>query len=112
METEEDEKIVAGYQWALTDLESRLNPIELSKKQMKQYVGTYGPRRIFIEDGILYYKRENRSRYEITPIGKDLFRVGDLEYFRITFDRDRSGKVVKIIGLYDSGRTDENERDK
>ncbi|NIO29709.1 MAG: hypothetical protein GTO29_14275 [Candidatus Latescibacteria bacterium] len=112
IETEEDEQIIAGYQWGLTDLESRLNPIELTKQQMKQYVGNYGPRRIFIEDGALYYQREDRPRYKMEPMGEDLFRVGDLDYFRLTFERNKSGKVVKIIGLYDNGRTDEHERDK
>jgi hypothetical protein len=109
---EEDEQVIAAYQWGLTDLESRLNPIKLSKKQMKQYVGVYGPRRIFIEEGVLYYQRENRPRYEMMPMGEDLFRFNDLDYFRITFERNKSGKVVKLIGMYNSGRTDGNERDK
>ncbi len=112
IETEKDEQIVAGYRWGLTDLESRLNPIKMSEKQMKQYVGAYGPRRIFIENGVLCYQREDRPSYEMAPMGGDLFRVGDLDYFRITFERNKSGKVVKLIGMYDNGRTDENERDK
>jgi hypothetical protein len=112
IEAEKDEQIVAGYRWALTDLESRLKPIELSEKQMKQFVGGYGPRRISIEKGVLYYQREGRPRYEMVPMGEDLFRFADLDYFRLTVERDKSGKIVKLIGLYDSGRTDENERDK
>jgi len=112
IEAEEDEQIVAAYQWGLTDLESRLNPIEISSKQMKQYVGQYGPRRIFIEDGVLYYQREDRSPHKMEPMGEDLFRVGDLDYFRLSFERDKSDKVVKIVGLYDNGRSDNHERDK
>jgi hypothetical protein len=112
IEAEEDEQIVAGYQWGLTDLESKLNPIEMSEKQMKAYVGSYGPRHILIDDGVLYYQREDRPRHELVPIGEDLFRVGDLEYFRLSFERSESGEVVKVIGVYDNGRTDENERDK
>jgi hypothetical protein len=112
IETEKDEQIIAGYQWGLTDLESRLHPVELSEKQMKQYVGGYGPRRIFIDNGVLYYQREDRPRYEMVPMGEDLFRFGDLDYFRLSFERNKSGKVVKLVGIYDDGRTDENERDK
>jgi hypothetical protein len=78
---------------------------------MEEYVGAYGPRRIFLEDGALYYQREDRPRYRIEPMGEDLFRVGDLDYFRLRFDRDGAGKVVRIIGLYEGGRTDEHERD-
>jgi hypothetical protein len=46
------------------------------------------------------------------PMGEDLFRFDELDYFRLTFERDKSGKVIKLIGMYDNGRTDENERDK
>jgi hypothetical protein len=112
IEAEEDDRIKAGLEWPLLDLTSRLDPIEISSKQKKQYVGTYGPRRIFIENGELYYQRENRPRFKLEPMGEDLFRVGDLEYFRLTFEKDQKGKVVKIIGLYDSGRTDGNDRTK
>jgi hypothetical protein len=112
IEAEPDEQIKGIYQWALADLESRLNPIKLSKKEMKQYIGAYGPRRIFIEDGALYYQRESRSPHKLVPMDKDLFRVGDLDYFRISFERNKSGKVAKIIGMYDNGRTDGHERDK
>jgi len=112
IEAEEDDQIIAVYEWGLKDLESRLNPIELSGKEMKQLVGSYGPRRIFVEDGALYYQRDDRPRYKMEPMGDDIFRVGDLDYFRLTFGRNDKGKIIKVIGLYDSGRTDENERDK
>jgi hypothetical protein len=111
MEKEENERIDAVYRWSLADLESRLNPVVLSKEQMKRYVGRYGPRRIFIEDGALYYERENRPRYRMEPMDRDLFRVGDLDFFRIRFEHDGSGRVVKLVGMYDDGHTDENARD-
>jgi hypothetical protein len=111
IDAEEDEQIKTYLEWAMRDVDTRLNPVEISKKEMEQYVGTYGPRRIFIDDGALYYQREDRPRYMMEPMGEDLFRVGDLGYFRLTFERNKSGKVVKIVGLYDNGNTDENERD-
>jgi hypothetical protein len=112
IEGEKDEKAVAFYQWQLADLESRLEPIKLSEQQLRQYAGRYGPRRVLLEGGVLYYQREDRPRYRLEPMGEDQFRVGDLEYFRLSFERDESGKVVKVIGMYDDGRTDENPRDK
>ena len=111
MADEEDEPYTAGLQWALTDLESRLAPMKLTDKQMKQYVGQYGPRRVFLEDGALHYQREGRGVLIMEPMGEDLFRVGDLDYFRASFERDPQGKIIKFIGLYDNGRTDENPRD-
>lgn len=112
MESEEDEQIAAGYKWGLEDLENRLNPIELSKRQMKEYAGAYGPRKVYIEDGVLYYHRDERPRYRMFYMGGDTFRMEELDYFRLRFGRDKSGKIVKVIGVYDNGRTDENERDR
>ena len=97
--------------WGLLDLESRLEPVKVSDEKLAEYVGGYGPRRIFMEDGALYYQRDDRPRYKMEPMGEDLFRIGDLDYFRLTFERDGTGKIIKVIGQYDSGRTDENPRD-
>ena len=72
----------------------------------------YGPRRIFMETSVLYYQREDRPRYAMVPMGKDIFRFGDLELFRLSFGRDKSDNVVKLVRHYDNGRTDENGRHK
>jgi len=111
IEDEQDEQYKATLQWALLDLDSRLNPILITEEQMKEFTGQYGPRRVFIENGALYYQREDRPQMELEPLGEDLFRVGDLDYFRAAFERDPQGGIVKFIGMYDNGRTDENERD-
>ncbi len=111
IEAEQDEQYKASLQWGLIDLESRLAPPELSAGEMEAFVGQYGPRRIYVEEGVLYYQREDRPRYALAPMGEDLFRVGDLDYFRLTFERDDQDKVVRIVGLYDDGHTDANERD-
>jgi len=111
VEAEEDEIYRAGLEWALLDVETRLNPVSISQKEMKKYVGRYGPRRIYIDGGNLYYQRDDRQPYKLELMGGDVFRVGDLDYFRLTFEKDQKGKVVKIVGLYDNGRRDENIKD-
>lgn len=112
IESEKDDVYKSGLEWALADVESRISPVSLSAKEKKKYVGRYGPRRVFIDGGDLYYQREDRDPYRLEPMGEELFRVGDLEYFRVRFEKNSRGEVVKIIGLYDDGGRDENERDK
>jgi hypothetical protein len=82
--------------WAEQDLDSRLHPVVLTQEQMGEYAGRYGPRSIFVEDGRLLYQREGRPKMELEPMGKDLFRVPEVPYFRIRF--------------YDDGREDGNDR--
>jgi hypothetical protein len=108
---ETDERYRISLDWALEDLDSRLCPVTLTAEQMREYVGQYGPRRVFFEDGSLWYQREERPVMKLEPMGDDQFRVGDLDYFRAAFARDAQGGIVKFIGRYDNGTTDENERD-
>jgi len=111
LDAEENERAQVVYHWALQDVESRVKPIELTRKQMKKYTGTFGPRRVFMRDGGLRYQRERGPEYELVPIGKDLFRVGDLGYFRLSFGYDERGKITKVIGHYSDGRRNENAKD-
>jgi hypothetical protein len=110
-EAETDEVIRGQYEWALLDIESRSNPVELPGSILAELVGDYGPRHITMEEGILYYQREGRDRMRLEPMNEEVFRVGDLDYFRLSFERDEGGAVVRVIGHYEGGRTDSNERD-
>jgi hypothetical protein len=98
--------------WTLADLESQMNPVVLPESSLREYEGSYGPRRIFMEGGGLLYQREGRPKLPITPMGPDLFRVGDLDYFRMRFDRDASGRIVTLVGCYSDGREEPSPRDK
>jgi len=97
-------------EWAMKTLDAARNPVVLSESKLKPYVGVFGPRAIRLEKGSLFYSRDGRPEFELTPMGDDLFGLKGLEYFRIQFVRDPSGKVTKLVGLYDNGMTDTNER--
>jgi hypothetical protein len=100
----------APLEWAMAGLDGRLNPVTLTVDEKGAYVGRYGPRTIFMEGEGLFYQREGRPPMAVEPMAKDLFRVGSLEFFRLRFERDASGRVTRLVGLYDDGRTDANDR--
>ena len=97
--------------WAIEGKKAVLEPYTPPDGSLQDYVGVYGPRRIWIEDGELYYQRGENPRYRLTPMTTDKFMIKSLDYFRIEFVRGEAGKVVKLVGLYDNGRTDAHERD-
>lgn len=111
IENEDDEEFRAMLEWDKLEVANRLEPATTDPARMEEYVGEYGPRRIFAEDGRYYYQREDRAPMLLEPLGEDLFRVGDLDYFRLSFGRDDAGRIVKIIGLYRGGKSDENPRE-
>ena len=107
-----DERIKSNLTWTIANMEAKLNPITVEESVLRQYTGTYGPRAVTLEDGDLYYQREERPKFKMMPMSEDLFGFEDIPYFRARFERDEAGKVIKFVGVYDNGRTDENMKDK
>jgi hypothetical protein len=97
-------------EWLLKRLKAEQNPIRLSETESKAYTGAYGPRRVTLEGGQLFYARQGGRRSRLIPMGDDLFMVDGLDYFRIQFVRDGSRRVTELTGLYDNGKTDSNKR--
>jgi len=110
IESEPDETARFGLAWAAQDLEARTHPVKLSRKQLGEYAATFGPRRFFVEGDDLCYQREGRPKMRLAPMSRDLFRVADINSFRVRFERDAAGKVQRAVGLYDDGREEPNER--
>jgi len=109
MESDVDRTERSEMEWALMEVEANLNPVILDESSLQEYVGVYGERNIFFENGALFYHREDQPDYELEPMSKDLFSFVDkgMFYVRIRFGRDESGAIDKMIMLYDTGQKSE-----
>lgn len=101
----------ARIEWAMVSLEALNNPMTLQPEMLKQYVGSFGPRKITMEDGQLFYQREDRPKMALVPLAEDLFELEAVPYFRLRFDRDPSGSIIAVTGMYDNGHTDGHAKD-
>ena len=109
LEKEEDKEIRQSVEWTINGLKAKQNPVKIDEKTLKLYVGVYGPRKITLENGELYYQRENRPKMKMVPMKEDLFMFDDIDYFRVKFIKE-GNKVVALEGNYDNGRTDRNDK--
>lgn len=100
------------FQWIIDGKEAARNPLRTTPEELQSLVGTYGPRAITLENGELYYQRQDRPKYRLIPMGNDTFMLDGLDYFRVQFGRDETGAVAELIGLYDNGQKDGNPKDK
>jgi hypothetical protein len=100
------------FKWAIDGKQAKLNPVSLETSQLQKYEGQFGPRKIWVEGGALYYQREDQPKYKLIPMGNHWFMLEDLGYFRIEFLADDKGGINELAGHYDNGRTDGNKRDK
>ncbi len=96
-------------EWALMEVDARLNPVSLDEVSLQEFVGVFGERKIFMEGGVLKYQREGQPVYELEPMSQDLFAFVDksMFYVRIKFGRDQSGAIDKMILFYDTGQKNE-----
>ena len=112
LEKTEDTDRKAQLEWAIEGKNVKLNPVTVEASELRKYAGQYGPRKFWVEDGILYYQREDRPKYALIPMGDHRFMLEGLDYFRIQFVVDEGGEFNEMIGQYDNGRTDGHKRDK
>lgn len=98
------------YDWAITGLRAKLEPVEVDEATLQRYSGQYGPRRVWVDGGSLLYQRDDGPIRKATPLAETLFGFDDVAYFRLEVVLDESGNPVKLVGHYEDGRTDENPR--
>ncbi len=73
------------------------------------YVGTYGIRRIWREGTTLMFQREQREPTMLTPMGPDLFALGNTTQIRVQFRRN-GGRVVGFDQITKDGVLGSSER--
>lgn len=96
---------ISGYLSALE------HPADASDENLIRFIGQYGPRRIFVENGQVFYQREEATRRQLFQLSGNLFCLEGLENFRIRFDEDDQGNVTAITGVYFGGYEDHSPRD-
>lgn len=104
------------FQWYTQLYKARAFPVSLSNKELNRYTGKYGPRRIVIKKGDLYYYRDDWStprEFKLLKLSGNVFVLDDdyLDGFRLGFEIDKNNRTSGIIGLYIDGSRDEFKRD-
>jgi hypothetical protein len=96
--------------WAGDGLAARQNPVSLSSKQLADFVGSFGVRKVRREGDRLIYQRGENPPLTMIPMGNDTFWFAENGNFRLRFERDDRDRVVRLVGMYGDGRTDTNDR--
>lgn len=91
-------------------LEGRRKPLALPASALEAFAGSYGVRRVTLENGALWYQRGTGRKHRLQPISGDRFLVGELDDFVLRFERE-AGRVVRLVGIYADGREEPSARD-
>ena len=108
LETEANEFAQREREWALEALQHRP---ELGADSRAEYVGSYGNRTISDTDGALTYRRADRRSYPMVYLGGDRFRLDGKDGFRLQFERDDDGSIIRLTDQWADGHVEANLRD-
>ncbi|MCG7851636.1 MAG: S41 family peptidase [Methanosarcinaceae archaeon] len=96
--------------WAREELEVSIHPRRLDPAEMTAFVGTYGDRRIWIQDGALLYQRASRSPRHMQALDADRFIHAGVAGFRTRFERDAKGMIMRLVDEWINGHTEAHMR--
>jgi hypothetical protein len=105
-----DSRDRARYDWSIEALEAAASPVSFTAKELASFAGTYGPRKVWIENGQLIQQREGRSKLTLVPMTGTTFTAKGVDYVRFTFVKNEKGQVSKVVLTYDNGTRDEDAR--
>lgn len=107
---EQDSLSRRQMQWWRSSLAFDTSSFSIEPARLADYAGTYGPRKVWLENGSLWYQRGENPKSTLRPLDVDLFQHADNKYFRVSFKRDATGRVTEFVGLYAQGHQDRNVR--
>lgn len=97
--------------WDIDRLKAMTNEVEIDADIMRKYAGTYGPRKLTLENGALYYRRSQGPRMKMIPMTETTFMFEELDGFKLEIELDGAGNPVAALGHYREGRVDRTDRD-
>jgi C-terminal processing protease CtpA/Prc len=98
--------------WSIQKVEALARPVTLATEVLKSLAGSYGTRMLSYENGSLWYQwQKDGPKIRAVPMTADTLMLDDgRDILRFRIEKDASGKVTGLTGLYDDGRTDKFPR--
>jgi len=114
LSAEEDPAEPEKIDWIMDYIQAMEEPAQLDEAFLRTIAGDYGPRHLRVRDGRLYYSRDSTdisAQRPLRAVSSDTFVLEGVTYFKLRVVLDDTGAPIKLVGMYEGGRTDESERD-
>jgi hypothetical protein len=97
--------------WDIDRLKAMTNQVEIDTDTMRKYAGNYGARKLTLENGALYYQRNQGPKMKMIPMTGTTFMFEEIDGFKLEIELNGAGNPVAALGHYREGRIDRTERD-
>lgn len=108
-ETTVEKEVRDKYQWALDGVLAIYEPVSLPEDILRAYVGNYGTRDVYLEEGILYYQYKKRTKRRMLAVREDYFVIENYDFFRARFAKDK-GEITSLEEIFTDGSVVRNTR--
>ncbi|NQZ79811.1 MAG: S41 family peptidase [Colwellia sp.] len=92
------------YRWYLDEAKANATPVKIDTATLESYAGQFGPRLLTVNNGQLYYSRNNRTKRLLKAIDLDTFSLVGVPSFRLQVIKDK-GRVIALKSIKDNGAT-------
>lgn len=102
----DDKQAKKYYQFVMTNIAAKLNPVTLSQELLASYAGDYGNRELSFKDGQLLYQRKGAGNPRaLVPLSETTFKIAEIDNFQLEVLFE-NGKIIALQGLYEDGYSD------
>lgn len=95
------------YQWHLDIAKISSNPFKSDPSKMKNQTGKFGARIISFENNELFYQREGRPKFKMTPMSVDEYYVEGLNIKVKIITKNNKPSAIEV--RFDNGESETNE---
>jgi hypothetical protein len=109
-EKPDDPATARRLEWLEDLIRVASEPVTVPKDRLGSYAGSYGPRRLELEDEGLRYQRDGHEPYRLIAVDQTTFALEGMLDCRIEVATDDRGRGIKLIVHYING-SEESPRD-
>ena len=92
--------------WRIDRWEAQPVGYQSAPEPYKAYIGRHGKEReIDVEAGQLMYTEKTKKR-RLIPLKEGIFELEGYDWYRVRFERNAAGEVIKLVSFYDDGKQD------
>ena len=100
------------YEWLAVEFKAKIQPVQLSEKELQSFAGAYADNRniIFDQHGLFYQRIGFSEKKKLHPLTENLFELDGASFFRIRFIKGSNGEIIALEGIYDDGKKEISKR--
>jgi hypothetical protein len=97
----------ARYEWELLSIQSKKEPLQLDSAKLQHFTGTYGDKKVTLEDGQLYFFPFPGTKVKLIPLTNELFELDAMKNVRLQI-LSENNTVTGIAEVFDNGQTEKH----